>query len=114
MITTKYIPQENADKILKLLLKAKEICGQDLGFWLRSDDCETSVKTRNPEKVIDEMDGVDDNFGINFMGKIVPESDARECLGWFYITPYEDEDCVICNYSDNEFCRKLVSFLGEK
>ena len=30
MINTKYIPQENADKILNLLLKAKEICGQDL------------------------------------------------------------------------------------
>lgn len=105
---TKYIPQENADKILNLLLKAKEICGQDLGFWLRSDDCETSVKTRNPEKVIDEMDGVDDNFGIN----LVRISD-KECLGWFYITPYEDEDCVICNYSDNEFCRKLVSSVDD-
>jgi len=105
---TKYIPQENADKILKLLTMAQEQ-NQTIGFWLRSDDGETSVKSRNPEKILSEMDGVDDNFGINFMGKTVPESDARECLGWIYLTPYEEEDCVICNYSDNEFCEKLIA-----
>lgn len=100
---TKYIPQENADKILKLLTMAQEQ-NQTIEFWLRSDDGETSVKTRNPEKILSEMDGVDDNFGINFV-----EIDSKQILGWVYLTPYEEEDCVICNYSDNEFCEKLIA-----
>lgn len=96
---TRYIPQENADKILNLLNEIKSKY-PNIGFWLCSDDGETSVKSRNPEKILSEMDGVDDNFGINFV-----DLESKSILGWVYLTPYEDEDCVICNYSDNEFCK---------
>ena len=96
---TKHIPQENATKILTVLNNCLKI-NPNLKFHVIGDDeGDLIYKGTNPEKAISEMDGYDCNFGVNCM-------DNGKCIGWFFITPYEDVDDVICDHSDNEFCNK--------
>lgn len=98
---TKYIPQPNADLILKLL---KLILSN--GCYIRVlDSIEGDIiyEGNEPEKALEEMDGIDSDFGVNcYMNDI--------CVGWFFLTPYE-EGCVLCDYSDNSFCMEITENL---
>jgi len=104
MLETRYIPQENADKILQVLGKAQELCPNVVFDVIESVDAELLYKGKDKEKAVDEMDGVDGDFGVNCY-------DGEKVIGWFFFTPYESEDCVVCDYTDNEFCNQCV---GEK
>ena len=93
---TKYIPQENANRLMQLLRKAQELC-PNVKFKVVIDDGEVEYEGWSKSLTIDAIDGLDCDIGINCY-------DGDKHLGWFGITPYEEPDCVICDYSDNEFC----------
>ena len=100
---TKYIPQENTETILKLLNKCLEL-EPNIKFHIL--DTEGYVgKSRNPEKIIQAIDGGDEELGINCM---IDE----ECIGWFGILPYEEYD-IVYDCSDNNFCNYVGQFLLE-
>lgn len=99
---TKYIPQPNADLILKLL---KLILSH--GCYIKViDSVEGDViyEGNEPEKALEEMDGIDADFGVNCYVNDI-------CEGWFFLTPYEEEGCVLCDYSDNSFCMEIAENL---
>lgn len=104
---TKHISETNANYLLKVLNKAKEL-NSKIKFMVLTDDGELIYSGKNPEKLIEKIDGYDCDFGIN----CVEESDTETTyafIGWFFVTPYEeDEDCIICDYSDNDFCVRCV------
>lgn len=100
MTKTKYIPQPNADYILKVLnLIKKEL---PHGYFKVIDSVEGDViyEGNEPEKALEEMDGIDSDFGVNCYIN-------NNCCGWFFFTPYE-EGCVLCDYSDNSFCMEIA------
>lgn len=98
MMKTKYIPQSNADYILKVLQIIKKNKPAVNFVLIDSVEGDVIYKGNDPEKAVEEMDGIDSDFGLNCYG----END--QYLGWFFFTPYEEEGCVLCDYSDNEFC----------
>lgn len=103
---TEYIPQENADKLLSLMTKIRDEYPSVEFTVVEEIEMTTEYKGNSPEEAIDAMDGIDSNFGLNCY-----DYDSESYLGWFFITPYEDLDCVICDHDDSDFCN---SFLGEK
>jgi len=101
---TKYIPQENAKTILKLMNKCLEV-NSNIKFHIL--DTEGYVgKSKNPEKIIQAIDGGDEELGINCMV-------GEDCIGWFGILPYEEND-IMYDCSDNEFCLKVCQMVEEK
>jgi hypothetical protein len=100
-IKTKYIPQENANVLVKVLEKAVELCPNVKFDVICDDEGDLIYHGKKIENVITEMDGMDCNFGVNCL-------DGEKVIGWFFFTPYEDEDEVICDHSDNEFCNQCV------
>lgn len=99
---TKYIPQPNADLILKLLvLIISHGC-----YFKVIDSVERDViyEGNDPKKALEEMDGIDADFGVNCYIKDI-------FYGWFFLTPYEEECCVLCDYSDNSFCTEIAENL---
>lgn len=94
----KYISEDSERQICRLL----EICKQeksDITFTI----CDTEgivAKTVESNKVIEEIDGGDEDIGINCYNK-------NGFLGWFGILPYEDED-IIYDHSDNAFCNNVM------
>ena len=101
MFETKYIPQENANKMVAILNKCLEI-NPDLKFHVITDDEGDMIyKGNNPEKAVNEMDGYDCNFGVNCM-------DNEKFIGWFFFTPYVDIEDVVCDHTDNDFCNRFV------
>lgn len=103
MLKTKYIPQENADLMLRILEKVKANY-ENVIFNLKATDGETDFWTTFPESIVDGMDGIDcEGFGVNCY-----HGDYRKYLGWFFFTPYEDDtDCVLCDMTDNDFCKEM-------
>ena len=101
---TKYIQQENADLIKKLM----ELCNEEReNISFKIYDTERCViYTRNIDKIIDEMDGGDEEFGINIIDR-----ETKKCLAWFGVFPYEDFDSVIFDHSDNDFCDNVFNKL---
>lgn len=98
---TKYIPQSNADYILKVLnLIKKEL---PHGYFKVIDSVEGDViyEGSEPEKALEEMDGIDSDFGVKCYIN-------DNCCGWFFFTPYEEEGCVLCDYTDNSFCMEIA------
>lgn len=101
MLETKYIPVENGNKIVSILNKCLEL-NPNLKFHIITDDNGDLIYNgNNPEKAVYEMDGLDCNFGVNCMNK-------EKCIGWFFFTPYEDEDEIVCDHTDNEFCKEVL------
>lgn len=101
---TKYIPQTAADYILKVLNVTKQ---EYPHIWFKViDSVEGDViyEGSNPEKALEEMDGIDADFGVNCYINY-------NCCGWFFLTPYEEEGCVLCDYSDNSFCMEIAENL---
>lgn len=102
---TKYIPEKNANKIRTLINVCKSI-HPEISFQVYdSDDLIYKSKTTDAELILNEMDGGDEDIGINCY-----LNDKN--IGWFGLLPYEDEDSVIVNASDNDFC-SLVCHLVE-
>lgn len=97
---TQYIPQENADLIIKFMKTCEEI-HSNIAFKVYDTEC-CVIYTRRIEKIIDEIDGGDEEFGFN-----VIDRETKEVLGWFGVLPYEDKDGVIFDHSDNDFCEKV-------
>lgn len=101
MIETKYIPQENAHKLLDLLYRAKELRSNVI---FKVYDTESHViNTRKPEKVIESIDGGDEEVCILFYDK---ENDLQ--LGNLGVLPYE-EDGVGFDYSCNDFMERIMN-----
>lgn len=107
MLETKYIPQENANRIVNILKKAQEI--NKLVKFKVIDDERGGVLYYgdNPEKAVHEMDGVNFNFGVNCVEDLGYDHDNK-VVGWFFFTPYEDLDSVLCNHTANNFCHQCI------
>jgi hypothetical protein len=101
---TKYISQENADLIKKLM----ELCNEEKeNISFKIYDTESCViYTRNIDKIIDEMDGGDEEFGINIVDR-----ETKNYIGWFGVLPYEDFDDVIFDHTDNDLCNNVFNKL---
>lgn len=97
---TNYISEENANLIKKLL----EACNDEReNISFKIYDTESCViYSRNIDKIIDALDGGDEEIGINIIDR-----DTKNCLAWFGIFPYEDFDCVVFDHSDNDFCNNI-------
>ena len=107
MLETKYIPQENANVIVNILKRAQAI-NKLVKFKVIDDEsCGVLYYGASPEKAVHEMDGVDCNFGVNCVEDLGYDHDNK-VVGWFFFTPYEELDCVVCDYTDNEFCNQCV------
>ena len=107
MLETKYIPQENANVIVNILKRAQAI-NKLVKFKVIDDEsCGVLYYGDNPEKAVHEMDGVDCNFGVNCVEDLGYDHDNK-VVGWFFFTPYEELDCVLCDHTDNEFCNQCV------
>lgn len=104
---TKYIPQENADLITKLINVCKSIHPEISFRVYDSEDLIYKSKTPDAELILNEMDGGDEEIGINCY------LDGKN-IGWFGLLPYEDEDSVIYNHSDNEFANKVYELLNKE
>lgn len=113
MLETKYIPQENADVIISILNKAQRI-NKLVKFKVIDDESGGVLYYGdNPEKAVYEMDGVDCNFGVNCVEDLGYDHDNK-IVGWFFFTPYEEVDCVVCDHTDNEFCKQCLEDDEEK
>lgn len=101
---TKYIPEENAKLIKKLL----EVCNNEReNISFRIYDTESCViYSRDIEKIIDALDGGDEEIGIN-----VIDRETKSALGWFGVLPYEDVEYMIFDHSDNDFCNNVFNKL---
>ncbi len=107
MLETKYIPQENANVIVNILKKAQQI-NKLVKFKIIDDESGGVLYYGdNPEKAVHEMDGLDCNFGVNCVEDLGYDHDNK-VVGWFFFTPYEESDCVLCDMTDNEFCNQCV------
>lgn len=104
MFETKYIPSENAEKIIELLNKCKEQYPEMI-FYIY--DTESFVcKSQNPDKILEEIDGGDEEIGINCWVN-------GEMIGWFGCFPYEEPDSIFFDCSDNNFCNKIYREITE-
>lgn len=101
MIETNYIPQENAQELLDLLYRAKELHSNVI---FKVYDTESHViNTRKPEKVIESIDGGDEEVCVLFYDK---ENDLQ--LGGLGVLPYE-EDGVGFDHSNNDFMKRVMN-----
>lgn len=98
---TNYIPQENADALFKVLERAKKLYPKIRFDIIADDEADMIYSGNDTEQAIKEMDGLDCNFGVNCY-------DGKNYLGWLFVTPYEDEDEIICDCSENDFCIDLL------
>lgn len=97
-----YINDEVVEKIVRLLQTVKEQSKSPVYFKVY--DTESVVVTTDCiEKLIEEIDGGDENLGI----VIKEKGGENQTLGCAYIMPYE-EDGVPYDYSDNDFMRKVM------
>ena len=104
MFETKYIPSENAEKIIELLNKCKEQYPEMI-FYIY--DTESFVcKSQDPDKILEEIDGGDEEIGINCWIN-------GEMIGWFGCFPYEEPDSIFFDCSDNNFCNKIYREITE-
>lgn len=104
MFETKYIPSENAEKIIELLNKCKEQYPEMI-FYIY--DTESFVcKSQDPDKILEEIDGGDEEIGINCWVN-------GEMIGWFGCFPYEEPDSIFFDCSDNNFCNKIYREIME-
>ena len=103
MTKTKFIPDENAEAIGRLLMIARDsFCG---GLFFEVWDSEEMViRSANIDEVLEAIDGGDEEITIHF----VYSAKAKERFGWVAIMPYEELDCIPYNYSDTEFCNKVI------
>lgn len=102
---TKFIPEENAKVIRKLLKLCKERKPSVVFDVLDTES--RVIVTKNIEKVIEAIDGGDEELGINCF-------ENRDYYGWFGILPYEELDGVVFDNSDNEFCESITRQLCEE
>lgn len=99
MFETKYIPSENAEKITEFLNKCKEEYPEMI-FYIY--DTESFVcKSQNPDKILEKIDGGDEEIGINCWVN-------GEMIGWFGCFPYEEPDSMFFDCNFNNFCRKIM------
>ena len=111
MFETKYIPSENAEKIIELLNKCKEEYPEMI-FYIY--DTESFVcKSQNPDKILEEIDGGDEEIGINCWVNGENSWVNGEMIGWFGCFPYEEPDSIFFDCSDNNFCNKIYREITE-
>lgn len=95
---TEYIPQENADRLHQILTRAS-------GCYFKVYDTESHViTTRFPEKLINAIDGGDEEIRVE-----IYDRSTREYHGTLCLLPYE-YDSMPYDYSDNPFMKKLLDF----
>lgn len=96
-----YIEFEN-EQVIRMLI---EICFREYpdGVFEVRDTEGFVCKTRKADSILNEIDGGDEEIGLNFY------DGHGKFLGWFGILPYEeDPDCIIFDMSDNKFCEKVM------
>lgn len=94
----KYISEDNEQQIRRLLEISKEEKG-DITFTIWDTEGKI-VKTTDSNKIIEEIDGGDEEIGINCYNN-------NGFLGWFGVLPYECED-IIFDHTDNAFCNNVM------
>lgn len=102
MIETKYIPQENVHKLLDLLYRAKDLHEGVLRFKVYDSEGPV-ISTLNPIRVINEIDGGDEEVSIKFV-----DYESKKYLGIVFNLPYE-QDGIAFDYSNNEFIERLMN-----
>lgn len=102
MIETNYIPQENAQELLDLLNRAKDLHEGVLRFKVYDSEGPV-ISTLNPIRVINEIDGGDEEVSIKFV-----DYESKKYLGIVFNLPYE-QDGIAFDYSDNEFIERLMN-----
>lgn len=96
---TEYISQENADRLYRILNRAS-------ACYFKVYDTESHIiTTRFPEKLIMAIDGGDEYICIE-----IYEQSERVYRGSLYLMPYDDEDSIPYDWSDNAFMDKLLDF----
>lgn len=106
----KYLPKENAEYLYKLL-EIIQTMQPDIWFKVYDDQMEFVYKGSDIVELIEEIDGIDSNFEIYCYKN--NKSDKKAGLGWFFITPWEERDCLVCDYIDNQFCNDVIERLKE-
>lgn len=113
-IQTKYIPDENAQRLEELLKACLQNMPINAKFLVSNDEADICF-TRNIDKVISCIDGDSEDIAINIMTKRDDYSLNGESkdgyIGWFAILPYEDVDSIPYNHTDNEFCNNVMKTL---
>lgn len=99
MIKLEYIPTENAKAFEYLLESCKRL--EPLCHFVLNDSEGNSIKSRNIDELLKEMDGGDEEYCLEVYK-------AKELLGWFGILPYED-DGVAYDYGLNQFTERAVN-----
>lgn len=107
MLETKHIPQENANLIINILKKAQELNNLVKFKVIEDESGDVIYYGKNPEKAVDEMDAIDCDFGVNCIEDL-GHNQINKVVGWFFFTPYEELDCVLCDHTDNDFCNQCV------
>lgn len=97
MTQLKYIQPEQADTIRAVINACLK--HEPEGFFKVYDTESFVIKSRSAEKILEALDGGDEEAGLNFYAN-------GKCLGWFGVLPYED-DCIF-DHSDNEFCNNIM------
>lgn len=100
---TKYMLQETEMVIYSILDDAKKQ-NKDIIFDIVDDYEGESFVTSDILDAIEYMDGVDANFGINFMLN-------GDAIGWIYINPFEDQYNWLIDMTDNDFTNGLMKGL---
>ena len=96
---------ENRKFILGLITVIKEKV-PNLKYIEVRDTESVCIRSKDPEKILKEMIGGDEEFGFN----IIAESDLEEnYLGWFGIMPYELPDEMVFDHSDNVLCESIFN-----
>lgn len=97
--------KENQKAILGLITVIKEKV-PNLKYIEVRDTESICIRSKDPEKILKEMIGGDEEFGFN----IIAESDLEEnYLGWFGIMPYELPDEMVFDHSDNVLCESIFN-----
>jgi hypothetical protein len=88
-MTPKFIPEKNAQKLLTILRKIQEHFDPEKTVFKLYDTETHLITTKNPEKILSEMDGGDEECSIE-----VCTYPDRVCKGTLYCLPYDTEDCM--------------------
>lgn len=107
--------KENQKAILGLITVIKEKV-PNLKYIEVRDTESVCIRSKDPEKILKEMIGGDEEFGFN----IIAKSDLDDnYLGWFGVMPYELPDEMVFDHSDNILCKSIYDdfmnrFINEK
>lgn len=94
------LPQTTIEHLNALMQACKEVL-PDCRFALYDTENAT-MQTENPQCVIDEMQGGDEEYGL----EVYDSTSQYQCT--FYLLPYEEED-MIFDYNSNQIADQIFN-----